>query len=55
MKTKFLRFNKLPKIDTINNKSPDKLQESGAQLPRDHLASTPIADNLRNADFYDLF
>lgn len=56
MKTKFLRFNKLPKIDTLNSQTPDKLKETNLYNQRDHPTSSPLRrDTLKGTDFYDLF
>ena len=56
MKTKFLRFNKLPKIDSLNPQSPDKFKESDLYNPHDHQTSSPLRkDTMKGTDFYDLF
>jgi len=56
MKTKFLRFNKLPKIETHNTQSPDKLKEIDLFNQRDYQTSSPLrTDTLKGTDFYDLF
>ena len=56
MKTKFLNFKKLPKIDPLNSRTPDKFKENESYIPHDPHTSTPIrADSAKTGDFFDLF
>jgi len=56
MRTKFLRFNKLPKIDTRGNQTPERDRDAAASVHNTHPSASPYrADSLKNTDFFDIF
>lgn len=56
MRTKFLRFNKLPKLETRPNQTPEKDREPGSSTHHNQAINSPFrSETFKNSDFFDLF